>query len=205
MAFRPTRKPGAQRPQDVPAVRARPVVGENPASPIAGQAASSGELADGPGKRLLQDLETVLRDEPGLDSDMRQMLQAQFAEAVEMAERDPQATAAVPARGEWLDAIDALKQSGLLAEGEVNDLIRQIDGALAPLERRESKLAVEFSRRIQEQGHESAMEWFRQARAAEDEASADEADAPRSGPVPAAGSEVIQSRSRRLRGPPVRR
>lgn len=204
MAFRPTRKPSAQRPQDVSTVSARAVVGENPASSSAGQAASSRELTEGPGKRLLQELETVLRAEPGLDSDMRQMLQAQFAEALEIAERDPRATASVPARGEWLDAIDALKQSGLLADGEVNDLIRQIDGALAPLERRESRLAIEFSRRIQEQGQEQALEWFRQARAAEDDPSV-EADAPRAGTVPAAGSEVIQSRSRRLRGPPVSR
>lgn len=204
MAFRPTRKPSAQRPQDVSAVRARPVGGEGPAFD-AGQAASAQEMCASPGTRLLEELEAVLRDEPGLDSDMRQMLQAQFSEAVEAAERDPQATAVVPARGEWLDAIDALKQSGLLAEGEVNDLIRQIDGALAPLERRESKLAVEFSRRIQEHGHESALAWFRQARAAEEGVSADQADAPRVDSVPAAGSEVIQSRSRRLRGPPVRR
>lgn len=204
MAFRPTRKPSAQRPQDVAAVRTQSVGAEGQASPAAGQPAAASDQ-DGPGKRLLQELEAVLRDEPGLDSDLRQVLQAQFSEALEMAARDPQASATVPARGDWLDAIDALKQSGLLAEGEVNDLVRQIDGALAPLERRESKLAVEFSRRIQEQGHESALAWFRQARAAEEGTSAGEDEAPRFDGAPAMGSEVIQSRSRRLRGPPVRR
>lgn len=206
MAIRPPRKNTAARPRDAAVVRLEPVQ--------AGAGAQDGEAsrqapdqAGSPADRLLRDLDAVLRNEPGIDDEVRQLLQGQFAEALETAEANSGAAASVPARADWLDAIEALRQSGLVGDNDVNELVRQIDTALAPLQRRESKLAVEFSRRIQEEGQERALAWFREASQALDGEGAADGAANPSGfaAMPASGSEVIHSRSRRLRGPPVRR
>jgi len=167
----------------------------------------TGEQAASPAESLLRDLDAVLRNEPGIDEEVRQLLQGQFAEALESADAASGAVATAPDRADWLDAIEALRQSGLVGDGDVNELVRQIDTALAPLQRRESKLAVEFSRRIQEEGQERALAWYREASQALDDDSATDGTADPTGfaAMPASGSEVIHSRSRRLRGPPVRR
>ncbi|WP_407353220.1 hypothetical protein [Luteimonas sp. R10] len=158
-------------------------------------------------EQLLQDFEAALREEHALGQGERDDLLARFGEALNDAAQKPATSDGSLDRSVWLEAVEALQSSGAMADGDANDLIRQIDRAMEPLERRESQIAIEFSRRMQADGQEKALAWFReqQAKRAEDESSsspqyptADAAAAP-------LRSEVVNSRSRRLRGPPSRR
>ena len=156
---------------------------------------------------LMQQFDAALQDlqnDPSLDRDMREQLRQQFAQALSDAGTGENAPAGIPDRAVWMDAVQALQASGAVKESEANELIRQVNQALEPLQRRESQLAIEFSRRLQTEGQEKALAWFRKE-------SKDTADAPRaepaSRPAPSDKSrplrtEVVNSRSRRLRGPP---
>lgn len=104
----------------------------------------------------------------------------------------------------WRETVDTLRRSGGIAEGEADHLIRSINDALAPLQRRESQLAIEFSRRMATDGEEKAIEWLRKQTETEAAQKAkDTAPAPQGEYAPLR-NEVINSRSRRLRGPPGR-
>lgn len=108
----------------------------------------------------------------------------------------------------WTNAVDQLTQNGDVSQSEANDLIRQIDQALKPLMRRESQIAVEFSRRIKNDGEENAVAWYK-AESAKLKAAATGAKSSSTFETndisPALASEVVNSKSRRLRGPPRRR
>ena len=155
---------------------------------------------------LLREFEGILRDDPSIDPASREHFQKQFEQALDQAAADPVPVGALPDRATWLDAIEMLRQSGAVEEGEVNNLVRQIDQALEPLQRRESQLALEFSRRIREEGQERALAWFREqsARVTEDNGAATLIPGSSSDLSPRIGSDVVNSRSRRLRGPPQR-
>ena len=156
--------------------------------------------------QLLQQFESALREDPAIDSQTRELLQQQFKQAHSDADLGS-GSGSVPAvldRSVWLDAIQALQANGAVAENEVNELIRQFEQALQPLQRRESRLAIEFSRRIQTEGQEKALAWFRQETS---KGSAESTTVATPSPMlggasPLLRSEVIHSRSRRLRGPP---
>jgi len=165
--------------------------------------ANGAEAASGM-KDFLKQLDAALQEDPSLDRDARDDLMQQVQDAMS-------ATAAVGAnaapfdRSVWMDAVQSLQSSGAMGENEANELIRQINQALQPLQRRESQLAIEFSRRLQTEGEEKALAWFRKEAAG----TAHAVDAQRmSQPSPSADnisplrSEVVNSRSRRLRGPP---
>lgn len=141
------------------------------------------------------------QNDPALDRDMREMLRQQFAEAL----NHQGAVASLPDRGVWMDAVHALQTSGEIDEEEVNQLIRQINHALEPLQRRESQLAIEFSRRLQSEGQDEALAWFRkESQKDTDDGSAAPGAGPAVDPPPLLRTEVVNSRSRRLRGPPDR-
>lgn len=155
-------------------------------------------------KDFLQQLESALGDDPHLDRESRDALMRQFEEA--MAESDGQAVpiATVADRGVWMEALQALQASGAIDERDTNDLIRQINQALQPLQRQESQLAIEFSRRLQTEGEEKALAWFRikAAALAQNDGGEERSPLPATAEVSPLRSETVNSRSRRLRGPP---
>jgi hypothetical protein len=171
--------------------------------------ASQAQAASGdPGMdELMRQFDAALQEmqsDPALDPATRDMLHQQFAQALSDMGTVEGAVADIPDRAMWMDAVQALQASGEVSESEVNDLIRQINQALQPLQRRESQLAIEFSRRLQTEGQDKALAWFRKE-------SKGLADAPKaeaaSGIAPPEKTrrlrtEVVNSRSRHLRGPP---
>jgi hypothetical protein len=151
---------------------------------------------------LLSDFEAVLRDDPSLDMETRELLGQQLKQALDGA-RDADATAELPQRADWLQAVQALQDAGELEGPDAETLIRRLDEALQPLERRESKLAIEFSQRVASDGEEKALEWLRQqTEAAQTTETRTSKESPGRRPGTALRNEVVNSRSRRLRGPP---
>ncbi len=154
---------------------------------------------------FLRQLDTALREDPSLDRDARDALMQQFEGAMSAGNGGAPSIAALADRSLWVDAVQSLQSSGAMGESEANDLIRQINQALQPLQRRESQLAIEFSRRLQTEGEEKALAWFRkEAATLNNSPEAERAAAPvrPSADVSPLRSEVVNSRSRRLRGPP---
>lgn len=145
-----------------------------------------------------------LSQDPSIDPQTRELLRSQFSEAVADLGTMAGAPAEIPGRAVWVDAVQALQASGSVAESEVNDLIRQVNHALEPLERRESQVAIEFGRRLQTEGEEAALAWFRtqSQRAKDAEAHQRQATVPPSAAATPLRNDVIKSRSNRLRGPP---
>jgi len=159
---------------------------------------SAEALAD----QLIRQFSTALSDDSDVDRDTAEFLTAQLTDALHKTAQAPDQMVEID-KSEWFATVRALQESGAMQEDEGNALIRQIDKALEPLDRRESKLAFEFSRRLREQGQEAALAWFRTESAKLQEE--DKAEAPPHGfgtPEASLDSETIQSRSRRLRGPP---
>lgn len=153
---------------------------------------------------LLADFESALRGSSAGSTGEEQALTDQFAAAL----RDVAANgdfSAVPDKAAWQSAVEDLQQSGSLTPNESRDLLQQLDIALAPLEKQETKVALEFSRRMQSDGQERALAWLRE----QQEGSGEETEetsgsqiAPNSRPAQLSGDEITQSRSRRVRGPP---
>lgn len=196
------------RPGTPPSALQRPVMldrGANPAAPSIAAAAGA-DLKAGMDDFLRQ-LDSALREDPSLDRDARDALMQQFEGAMSATNGGAPSIAALADRSLWVDAVQSLQSSGAMSESEANDLIRQINQALQPLQRRESQLAIEFSRRLQTEGEEKALAWFRKEAASLNNApDAERAASTRpSAEVSPLRSETIHSRSRRLRGPPVAR
>jgi hypothetical protein len=200
MALRPPRRPTTSpRPAVRPAVFGVAGAGTVP------QAAEVGSFDPAAVMEALQaQFETVLQEDAGVDAETRQFLERQFRAAISEAAQAPgDAGAEVPDRAAWMDAIQALQASGAVAEDEVNDLVRQINSALQPLERRESRIAIEFSRRLQTGSRDEALAWFRdEMAAASDDAAAAGEPAPLRETVVQLRGDAINSRSRSPRGPP---
>lgn len=172
------------------------------------QADAAHDVAEGK-ERLLQTFQSALQQQSGLDSEDRETLQRMFQEALQQSGAPGAGeTADVADSSTWHDTVESLNRNGMVAQEEAHHLIRSLNDALAPLQRRESRLAMEFSRRIETEGREKALEWFREA----SKATAEPAGNQQSGPsgfggatVTALPTDAISSRSHRLRGPPYQR
>ena len=155
---------------------------------------------------LLGQFQDMLQQEGSLEREDREELARVFEQALQDASASSQSTASDAFdTSTWRDTVEMLLQGGFVEQGEADHLIRSLNEALAPLQRRESRLAMEFSRRVETEGQEKALEWFRQASKAGEESTTTRAPgaAP---PDTAAGAplraDTVNSRSRRLRGPP---
>lgn len=194
-----------QRPNPRPALQRPAMLGAGHNTSARMEESSPSEVATDVHDELMQRFETVLaglQNDPALDRDMRDRLKAQFSNTVRDIESSGGA-AVVPDRAAWMDTVQALQATGEIGQDEVNQLIRQINQALEPLQRRESQLAIEFSRRLQTEGQEKALAWFREeSEAAGDTGDTSVASKPSSQSSPLLRNEVVNSRSRRLRGPP---
>jgi len=159
--------------------------------------------------QLMGEFDAVLAANPGIDREMREQLQAEFSRALaDAADTAASATASVPDRASWSDTVHALHDNGAIGDEEANELIRTFDASLQPLERHESRVALEFARLLATEGEEKALAWFRTQglkSAAGSTGAGDVAGgAPRDNADVALRNEVVNSRSRRLRGPPRR-
>lgn len=137
-----------------------------------------------------------------MDEGQRQQFGAQFEQAIRDAAANPKADTALE-RSDWLQAVDVLRQMGVVDENESNALVRQLDQAMQPLQRRNVQLAMEFSRRCEQDGEEQALEWFRAQTLTEGGASSEAPGHSTRSDLPQ-GDTILNSRSRRLRGPPAR-
>ena len=150
-------------------------------------------------QQVIADFEASLRETSSLDGGDLDGLLETFRQAVE---ETPLDVALTPFDPEDLAlALNGLVDNGVLAEDERNDLSRQIDDALGPLQTPDVQMAMEFASRCERDGEEAALEWFRNERSrSEDANQGGVAPADASG-LPARDS-IVNSKSRRLRGPP---
>lgn len=193
-----------------PSTPAQPLPAGEPVAaapqPASGEAARGVEqLVQAGMEKLQQQFQAILQDDATLGAEQRDQM-ARFLE--QSLERAAASASAGPASGEvfdraaWMETVDLLRQSGNVAEDEADDLIRRLNDALEPLERRESQLALEFSRRMATEGQEKAIEWLRGQTEKESAQKAQESAALPQDDHPPMRNEVVRSRSRRLRGPP---
>lgn len=153
---------------------------------------------------LLDQFKDMLQQEGSLGYDDRDELARVFEQALQDSSSAPSGLDAFDT-ATWRDTVDMLLQSGLVEQDEADHLVRSLNDALAPLQRRESRLAMEFSQRVEAEGQEKALEWFREASKAEQEpavAQGPGAAAPDRTIASPLRGDTVNSRSRRLRGPP---
>lgn len=151
---------------------------------------------------MIDEFSKSLKDS-GLSAEQQQELSEEFAHAMQQAAENPGAAPPLE-RSDWIEAVDLLQQMGAVDEAQGIELVRKLDQAMAPLQKRNVQLALEFGRRVEEQGEEAALAWFKEQSTEMVEAQQGAADAPSlvTDPRFPGGNLITQSRSRRLRGPP---
>jgi|GEM_PF-1108386 len=207
MARPPRRQPARNpSPSSADVVPLRPVNGDDAARATASQSELD-RIADS----LVEELAATLEEGGVLSADDRAALREQVelalrqqVEAAAVGQAAPAASAASSSRSEWLDTIEGLRENDVLTEEDANALIRQLDTILSPSQNKDVDLALEFGRRFQRDGQEQALAWFKaQLNGASTQASPNEGGKPSEPPV-ALASAIVNSKSRRLRGPPRR-
>lgn len=165
--------------------------------------AADGEPA---GQALLGQFHELLQQEGSLGHEDRDELARVFEQALQdSAASGSTSTPDAFDASTWRETVEMLLQGGFVEQGEADHLIRSLNDALAPLQRRESRLAMEFSRRVESEGQEKALEWFREASKADQAGAAARAPgaaAPDRAAVTPLRTDTVNSKSRRLRGPP---
>ncbi len=206
MARPPRRQPARNpSPSSAAVVPLRPATRDD-----ADQAPPQDEL-DRIADSLVEELAATLEEGGVLGADDRAALREQVelalrqqVEAVAAGPAAPAVGAAASSRSEWLDTIEGLRANEVLTEEDANALIRQLDVILSPSQNKDVDLALEFGRRFQRDGQEQALAWFKaQLNGASTETSPNEGGKPSEPPV-ALASAIVNSKSRRLRGPPRR-
>lgn len=168
--------------------------------------ADGGASQETAGQALLGQFQELLQQEGSLGHEDREELARVFEQALQDSTSSPSAAASDAFDAStWRETVEMLLQGGFVEQGEADHLIRSLNEALAPLQRRESRLAMEFSRRVETDGQEKALEWFRQASKAGQEPAAARVSGA-AVPERTTGSplraDTVNSKSRRLRGPP---
>ncbi|MEN1928802.1 hypothetical protein WCE37_07370 [Luteimonas sp. MJ250] len=167
------------------------------------EGADAGSMAGQQG--LLDQFKDMLQQEGSLGYDDRDELARVFEQALQDSASSSASTLDAFDSATWRDTVDMLLQGGLVEQDEADHLVRSLNDALAPLQRRESRLAMEFSRRVEAEGQEKALEWFREASTADQEPAVGQspgAAAPDRTIASPLRGDTVNSRSRRLRGPP---
>ena len=152
---------------------------------------------------LVADFESSLKSQHNLSDEERNFLASNFKQAVSSAAADGRdvASLALPDTSQWFDIVASLRDAGAIDEKEATELTRTLNEALKPFEKRETKLALEFSKRLQAEGEASALAWLRAQR--DEETEADAGSQPPGQERPASlPTDAVRSRSRRVRGPP---
>lgn len=151
-------------------------------------------------QRAIDEFESSLRGQDGMDEEGMQLLLDAFRAAVNEAPMDVSFTPLGPE--EVARTLNGLVDEGVLQEDERNALARQFESALDPLEDEKVRIALEFAQRVERDGEAEARKWLE----AQQEASSDGAGQQPldSSATPHSGQAITKSRSRRLRGPPAR-
>lgn len=202
MAIR--RTPAARkRPNDASRLTPSPVsldAGGHGSSAADEAGKASGNMAED----LAEQFADLLKSGGQLDEESASHLTQMFRDALDEAASSLE-TPPPPQRNDWVDAISSLQAIGEISEDESIELTRQLNDALEPLERRETQVALEFSRRLAEDGEEQALAWLREQSAKADNTERQTGKTEREQIAPALPSDTVNSRSRRLRGPPAGR
>lgn len=189
----------AQR-MNVPGAQATAV-----AEPAAPAGADSEDLVRDGMADLQRKFQSLLQEQAGLDPEERAEMAKFFEQSIQDASGSPSGALNedVFDKATWSDTVELMLKAGTVEQDEADHLIRTINDALAPLECRESKLAIEFNRRMATEGEQRAIEWLRsQSQTTETQAAREPQAVPGSDVRQPVASETINSRSRRLRGPP---
>lgn len=150
--------------------------------------------------QVAREFEESLRSDASLSDTQRTAMARQFEAALEEQLVSAAGAPVVPDRDAWTATIDDLRRNGVLSENDATELVRQLGIAFTQFEKRETKLAIEFSRRLQVDGEESALAWYREQQA--EEPRTNSLRKPEGGAPEKLRTDVVNSRSRRLRGPP---
>ncbi len=196
MARPPRRPPPQPRPSQT-------VVALRPDADEAGVAAADDDGYAAVIEALVDELATALEAGGVLDPQDRAALRGQVELALRQQQGDASAEATPDAaRAEWRETVEGLRRSEVLTEDDASALLRQLDGVLTPERDRDVARALEFGRRVREQGQDQALAWLK----AQDQAGDDDDDAVAVVHAPPASlaTSIVNSRSRRLRGPPRR-
>src|SRR5690606_27852607 len=152
----------------------------------------AGTSAETAGRALLAQFQELLQQEGSLGQDDRDDLGRVSEQALQDSASSPSSAASDAFDAStWRETVEMLLQGGFVEQGEADHLIRSLNEALAPLQRRESRLAMEFSRRVETEGQEKALEWFRQA----SKAGAESATSRTSGAAPPDAAEGAPRRA----------
>ena len=171
-------------------------------APVEAQAGEhdSAELADKDSalkQRAVSDFEASLRAQSGLDSEGLEFILQNFRQAIDEAPLDP---GLMPLDADsWAQTLNGMVANGLIDEDERNVLARQFEQAISPSQGKDAQLALEFARRLQSDGEQSAMEWL----ATQGKPSRKSSEVPSRDVVADGKQSITKSRSRRLRGPPT--
>lgn len=171
---------------------------------LATPAAANESLVQEGMAELQQKFQALLQEQMDIGLEERAEMAKFFEQSIQDAARSPAPlNEEVFDKTTWSNTVDLMRKAGTVADDEADHLVRTINDALAPLERRESRLAIEFSRRMASDGEQKAVQWL-QAQSAETrvEAARKPQAAPLGDAAKPSGDETINSRSRRLRGPP---
>ena len=196
-----TRRPPIRKPATAAALQRG--LGVVPETQVAA-AADNGFDTDAAIAQLSREFDRILGEDVGVDPALREQLQEHFVTALRDAARKP-AAFQVPARGEVEGTVRELQDTGALEDSDAGDLLRRFDGALQAFERRDSRVAIEFARRLKTDGEEVALEWYRAQTAGEGAFDTTAAQPTGRGDDHPLRNDIVNSRSRRPRGPPPTR
>lgn len=179
-------------------------VGAGMPAALAGTVAPVEERSGSSGfEEKLAEFEAMLQAQPGMTEEGLELVLQGCRDALDNVSLQP--ALAVPQRNEWIASIDALIQQGALDQASGDALVRQIDAAVAPLESPGVQRALELAERIQRDGQAQAREWLETQ---SDKEASDDLAQVRSNEAAVDShplrESITRSRSRRLRGPPLR-
>ena len=194
-----TRRPPPRRKPD----QALPHVGVDMGAVVRTSAPVQERTASSDLEQKLAEFEAMLQAQPGMTEEGLELVLQGCRDALDNVSLQPEL--GVPQRNEWIASIDALIQQGALDQASGDALVRQIDAAVAPLESPDVQRALELAERIQRDGQAQAREWLE----TQSDQEAGEALAQVRSNEAAVDSHpmresITRSRSRRLRGPPLR-
>lgn len=194
-----TRRPPPRRKPD----QALPHVGVGMTVTAEAAAPVQERTASGDFEQKLAEFEAMLQAQPGMTEEGLELVLQGCRDALDNVSLQP--ALGVPQRNEWIASIDALIQQGALDQASGDALVRQIDAAVAPLESPDVQRALELAGRIQRDGQAQAREWLETQ---SDQEASDDLAQVRSNEAAVDShplrESITRSRSRRLRGPPLR-
>ena len=161
-------------------------------------------------ENLEAELSQALSQQHSLDSESVELIKNAFQKAIRDAADGKLAVTSDPlSEDAWNEAVESLVQQEVINETEASSLTRRLNDALEPLRTPQTAMAIEFSRRLQTDGQEKALAWFREEShklsAGAGSAQQEKTPAASSSLPQQLSNEITTSKSRRLRGPPLRR